>query len=292
MQRFAEYLALRGLAFTTQQNYYRAIRLMGEFHSADPASLDEEALRRYFVHVKCGKGWAPRSLRQALAGAKHFYRGMLKQPCPLFDDISAPDDERLPVVLDQNEIARIFAWIPFRRYRTPLLLCYASGLRISECVHLTVDDIKGSANKLFIRGGKGGKDHYTILSTAVYHELRRYWLHHRNPRWLFPKVGLGPRGSDEVARRMGRAREPMDKSRLQQTLQEAVRQARITKEASPHTLRHSFATHLLEAGVPITQVQEYLGHAHVETTTIYTHLTPVCHRTAVDCIEKLVTPLI
>lgn len=292
MGRFAEYLSLRGFAFTTQQNYYRAIRLIGEFHKADPAGLGEEALRRYFVEVKCRKDWAPKSLRQALAGAKHFYRGMLKQACPLFDDISAPDRESLPVVLDQGEIGRIFARIALRRYRTPLLLCYASGLRISECIHLTPDDVKGAANKLFIRASKGGKDHYTILSTAVYGELRRYWRYHRNPRWLFPEVGLGPRDSESVARRMGRAREPMGKSRLQQTLQEAVRQARITKNASPHTLRHSFATHLLEAGVPITQVQEYLGHAHVETTTIYTHLTPVCHRTAVSCIEKLVTPLL
>lgn len=292
MGRFAEYLSLRGFAFTTQQNYYRAIRLIGEFHGADPAGVDEEALRRYFVEVKCRKDWAPKSLRQALAGAKHFYRGMLKQACPLFDDIRAPDRKSLPIVLDQGEIVRIFARIPLRRYRTPLLLCYASGLRISECIHLTPDDVKGAANKLFIRASKGGKDHYTILSTAVYQELRRYWRHHCNPRWLFPEVGLGPRDSKSVARRMGRARDPMGKSRLQQTLQEAVRQARITKNASPHTLRHSFATHLLEAGVPITQVQEYLGHAHVETTTIYTHLTPVCHEKAVDCIEHLVTPLL
>lgn len=292
MQRFAEFLALRGFAFTTQQNYYRAIRLIGEFHSCDPAGLDEEALRRYFVHAKCDRDWAPKSLRQALAAGKHFYRGMLKQLCPLFDDIRAPDRQSLPIVLDQSELARIFPRIPFRRYRTPLLLCYASGLRISECIHLTVDDVKGSANKLFIRASKGGKDHYTILSTAMYRQLRDYWRHHRNPRWLFPEVGLGPRRSNDVAKRMGKAREPMGKSRLQQSLQEAVRQARITKNASPHTLRHSFATHLLEAGVPITQVQEYLGHAHVETTTIYTHLTPVCHRKAVDCIEGLVIPLL
>lgn len=292
MARFAEHLALRSFADTTQENYYRAVRLISEFHGSDPASVDEEGLRRYFVHAKCRKEWAPKSMRQSLAGAKHFYRGMLRQKCAILGEIKARDRESLPAVLDGCEIRRIFAQIRLRRYRTPLLLLYASGLRISECIHLTVDDIKGSANKLFVCKGKGGKDHYTILSTAVYRELQRYWLHHRNPRWLFPEVGRGSRKSVDVCRRMREAADPMGKGSLQQTLAKAVQRAGITKNASPHTLRHSFATHLIEAGVPITQVQEYLGHAHVETTTIYTHLTPVCHQKAVDCIEGLVTPIL
>lgn len=292
MERFAEHLALRSFADITQENYYRAIRKIAEFHGADPASLDEEALRRYFVYAKCRKEWCPQTMRQALAGAKHFYRRMLRQKCGILGEIKAKDRESLPGVLDGREIQRIFVGIRLRRYRTPLLLLYASGLRISECIHLTVDDIKGSANKLLVRNGKGGKDHYTILSTAVYQELKRYWCHHRNPRWLFPEVGRGSRKTADVCRRMREATDPMGKGSLQQTLGRAVLEAGITKEAHPHTLRHSFATHLLEAGVPITQVQEYLGHAHVETTTIYTHLTPVCHQKAVDCIEGLVTPIL
>ncbi len=287
MQRFAEFLALRGKAFRTQEGYYRAIRLVSEFLHRDPALVDEEGLRQYFVHLKCEKVWAPKSIRQALAGAKLFYREMLQRDWSLFDDIKAPDRESLPVVLTAQEILRLFACIPLRRYRTPLLLCYASGLRISECVHLTPDSIFGSANKLFVRTGKGGKDHYTILGTAVYRELRSYWRHHRNRLWIFPEVGQGSPRSQEVCLRMSRARDPMGKTSLRHTLLNAVRMAKITKKATCHTLRHSFATHLLEAGVPITQVQEYLGHAHVETTTIYTHLTPVCHQKAVDCIDGL-----
>lgn len=259
MERFAEHLALQDFAFTTQQNYYRAIRLIAEFHGADPASLDEEALRRYFVHAKCERKLASQSMRGALAGAKQFYRGMLKRACPVFGDIKARDRRELPTVLDREEVKRVFARIGLRRYRTPLLLLYASGLRISECIQLKPDHIKGAANKLFVHAGKGGKDHYTILSTAMYRELKRYWLHHRNPRWIFPEVGLGSSRSQEVCRRMGRAKDPMGKSGLRHTLLDAVRMAGITKDAHPHTFRHSFATHLLEMGVPITQVQSISG---------------------------------
>lgn len=292
MQRFAEYMALRGQAFRTQEGYYRAVRQIAEYYGCDPAAVDEEGLRRYYVHLKCEKEWASQSIRKSAAGAKQFYRGMLKRAWGLFGDIKAPDRKSLPTVLNQGEIARIFACIPLRRYRTPLLLLYASGLRISECVELTPDDIMGSDNKLVVRAGKGGKDHYTILSTAMYRELRRYWCHHRNPRWIFPEVGRGSSRSEEVCRRMSRAKDPMGKSSLRHTLLNAVRMAKVTKNVHPHVLRHSFATHLLEAGVPITQVQEYLGHANVETTTIYTHLTPVCHQKAIDCIDHLVAPLL
>ena len=200
--------------------------------------------------------WAPKSIRQSLAGAKLFYREMLKRDWAIFTDIKARDRASLPTVATRDELRRIFVNIPLRRYRTPLLLCYASGLRISECIHLTPDDIFGADNKLLVRAGKGGKDHYTILSTAVYRELRRYWLHHRNPRWIFPEVGQGSSRSKEVCLRMSRARDPMGKSSLRHTLLNAVRMAGITKNIYPHVRRHSFATHLLEAGVPITQAPE------------------------------------
>ena len=291
MLRFAEHLDLQGYELRTRQGYYRVMRLIGEHHGCDPEKLDEEAVRRYFVHVKCEKGWAPKTIRQFCAGAKLFYRGMLKREFPMLEDIRARDREHLPVVLDPDEIRRIFGCFRFRRYRTPLLLCYASGLRVNECVHVTVDDVKGSANKLFIRNSKG-KDHYTILGTPVYRELREYWRMHRNPKWLFPEVNRGRSSSGEVLRRMGVATEPMGKNGLRHALLAAVRKAAVTKKATCHTLRHSFATHLIEAGVPITQVQEYLGHAHVETTTIYTHLTPVCHEKAVDCIDGVMEKIL
>ena len=288
MCRYAEHLSLRGLLDWTCAAYYRDMRLVGKYHGCDPAEVNEEQLRKYFVHVKCEKCWAPKTIRQSVASCKHYYRGMLKQKFLILDDIRTPDRESLPEVLTVEEIRRVFRSFILRRYRTPMLLSYASGLRIGECLNLSVDDINGDANKLVIRRGKGRKDHYTILSTPMYEELRSYWLEHRNPRWVFPAVGHGVPEGDAVRHRMGSAIMPMRKSAPSNALTAAVKLAGITKNACCHTLRHSFATHLLEAGVPITQVQEYLGHANVETTTIYTHLTTVCHQKALDCINNLV----
>jgi site-specific recombinase XerD len=236
------------------------------------------------VHLKCEKEWAPKSMRQALSGAKQFYRGMLGQQCRLLGDIQAKDRESLPVVLNPQEIRRIFARMPLRRYRTPLLLLYASGLRIRECIHLTVDDVNGAANKLFVRKSKGGKDHYTILSSAVYRELQHYWRFHRNPRWIFPEVGRGSRKTADVCRRMREATEPMGKESLRHTLYAAVKKAGGTKEATCHTLRHSFATHLLEQNIDIRVIQVLLGHAKLETTALYT-------RVATNTIREVMSPL-
>ena len=288
MLRFAEYLSLRGLLDLTCVAYYRDIRKVGEYYNCDPNGVDEERLRKYFVHVKCVKHWGPKTIRQSVASCKHYYRGVLKRKYLMLDDIKARDHESLPDVLSVEEIRRVFRSFKLRRYRTPMLLSYASGLRISECLRLSIDDIKGDANKLLIRKGKGAKDRYTILSEPMYHELQRYWLEHRNVRWVFPSVGRGESSSDEVRARMGSSVNSMLKSAPSNALTAAAKRSGVTRGASCHTLRHSFATHLLEAGVPITQVQEYLGHASVETTTIYTHLTTVCHEKALDCINDLV----
>lgn len=292
MQRFAEHLELQDFRPRTIQGYYRQLRLVSEHFWEDPAKLNGEDLRNYFVYLRCELEWAPKSMRPALAALKHFYRGMLKRKCACLDDIKARDREHLPEVLTVGEVRRLFGHVKLRRYRTPLLLIYGSGLRISECVNLTVNDIYGPDNKLLVRDSKGGKDRYTILSTPLYHELQRYWCFHKNPKWLFPQVGKGGGHGKALMERMGRAAEPMSAGGLNHRLLEAARACGLTKKATCHTLRHSFATHLLESGVAITQVQEYLGHAHVETTTVYTHLTPVCHDTAVRCIDGLLTPML
>ena len=191
MQRFAEYLQLQGFRLRTMQGYYRHIGLIAAYYACDPQELSQEQLRAYYVHVQCQKEWAPKSSRQSLAAAKHFYRNMLGHELPLLDQIKARDRETLPVVLTVDEVQRLFRKIPFLRYRTPLLVIYASGLRVRECTHLTVDDIDAPGNRLFIRDAKGGKDRYTILSSHIYQQLRAYWRHHRNQKWLFPTVGRG-----------------------------------------------------------------------------------------------------
>ncbi len=287
MRRYAEHLILSGLADRSCECYYRQIRLIGEHFDCNPVDLEEDQLRAWFVHVKCVRQWAPKSIRQALAAARGFYNEMLGSDWGLFELIHAKDREYLPSVLSIDELRAIFAQVPLLRYRIPLVLIYSCGLRISECVRLSVNDIDGANHKLIVREGKGGKDRYTLLSELMYGQLRRYWGYHRNPVWIFPQIGRGAASSEHVCRRMGQAEESMGLGALQTAIVEARRRAGVTKPGSAHTLRHSFATHLIEAGIPITQVQEYLGHEHVETTTIYTHLTPVCHEKALACIEKM-----
>ena len=292
MRRYAEYLQLQDFRLRTMQGYYRHMGLIAAHHASDPQELSEEQLRAYYVHVRCEKGWAPKSCRQSLAAAKHFYRAMLGRDYASLDLIRARDRETLPVVLTANELQRLFKQIPLLRYRIPLLLIYASGLRVRECIHLSVNDVDGPGNRLFIRDGKGGKDRYTILSTPVYHVLRAYWKRHCNSRWLFPAVGRGLANSTAVAERMGKATQVMDTNSLRSHLLKAARKAGISKKVTCHTLRHSFATHLAAAGVPLHQLQSYLGHAHIETTTVYTHLTPINHVEAIGYIDALIEPIL
>lgn len=160
------------------------------------------------------------------------------------------------------------------------------------CAHLSVNDIDGPANRLFIRDGKGGKDRYTILSTQVYRLLQDYWRKHHNRHWVFPAVGRGSPDADKVRARMRIATEPMDPHGLGLRLLEGARAAGITKRVTCHILRHSFATHLAAAGVPLHQLQAYLGHAHIETTTVYTHLTPINHIEAIGYIDALIEPIL
>ena len=292
MQRFAEYLQLQDFRLRTMQGYYRHLGLIATHYACDPQQLSDEQVRDYYVHVRCQKNWAPKSCRQSLAGAKHFYREMLGRNYVSLDQIKARDRETLPVVLTVDELQRLFQQIPLLRYRIPLLLIYASGLRVRECIALTVNDVDGPGNRLFIRDGKGGKDRYTILSTSVYRLLRAYWKRHGNPRWLFPAVGRGLANSNAVAERMGTAKHVMDTNSLRSHLLKAARKAGISKKVTCHILRHSFATHLAAAGVPLHQLQSYLGHAHIETTTIYTHLTPINHVQAIGYIDALIEPIL
>jgi integrase/recombinase XerD len=292
MLRFAEYLELQDFRQTTCANYYRALRLLSEHFDCDPASLSEQQVRSYFVHVRSVLHWAPKSCRQHLAALKHFFRGMLGQAFESLDQIKARDREVLPTVLMPEEVVRVISAVPLLRYRVPLLLIYACGLRVRECVHLTVNDIDGPGNRLFIRDGKGGKDRYTILATPVYEALKRYWPYHKNPKFLFPAVGRGLRDSAGAAAQMAISREPMDTNSLRTHLRKAAQKVGVTKKVTCHILRHSFATHLAAKGVPLHQIQSYLGHAHIETTTVYTHLTPISHVEAIGYINALVAPIL
>lgn len=279
MLRFAKHLALHFDAPRTRHSYYRQIRLIHEQSQCDPAAMSEEMLRDYFLHVKTVKCWKSKTIRQSAAAAKLFFVGMMgHEEWKIFSQIRTKDDSSLPAVLTREEAIRLLRHIRLRRYRIPVKLIYCCGLRLSECLSLTIHDIDAKGGKLWIRKGKGNKDRMIPISQTMVEDLRRYWNVHRHPLLLFPNAGRGACPPDKVAQRMHTASRPMPVSSLQRLIVEARKALKIPV-CTMHTLRHSFATHLVEAGASLHTVQALLGHCGINTTMVYLHLT---HRSEQD----------
>ncbi len=285
MARFAEQLALSYDANRTRHSYYRQVRLIHEHVGCDPATITEAQLRDYFLFVKLKKHWKPKSIRQARAAASMFFVRLLGHAqWTLFSQIRVKDHDTLPAVLTRQQVCDLLDHIRLRRYRTPLKLIYCCGLRLSECLGLTIHDIKGAENKLLIRHSKGHQDRVVPLSTSMCEELRRYWKFHRHPLLLFPNAGRGDNNSAEsLAHRMHTATGPMPCSSLQRLVIVARKQLNLPA-ASVHSLRHSFATHLLEAGAHLHTIQKLLGHKQITSTMVYLHLT---HQTTQDTLQLM-----
>ena len=259
------------------------MRLVADHFGRDPRSLSQKSARAYILHLKNDRGWSPSSLRQAIAAMRMFHCEMLGRKWKLWEVVKVRDRKSLPVVLDIEQVGSILKAVALLRHRVPLRLIYCCGLRLDEACNLTVDDIEPGA--VVVRDGKGGKERRIPLSEAVHRQLRRYWMQHRNPKWLFPTPG---RGRCENAReRMGRSADPMGKGSLQKAFHDAVVASGIRRKATIHTLRHSYATHLLALGVNIRQLQLYLGHEDIETTTIYLHLIPFGEEKSMKHIDAI-----
>lgn len=279
MKQFAGFLALRFNTPRTRHSYYRQMRLVHEFCEADPATITEEGLRDYFLYVKTKKLWMPKTIRQSAASARLFFVEMMEHAdWKVFSKIRTKDLEQLPAVITRDEIKNLLQHIHLRRYRTPIKLIYCCGLRLSECLSLTIHDVKAKEGKLWIRGGKGGKDRMVPIAQTMIEDLRRYWIFHRHPLLLFPNVGRGDNDLKLTAKRMQEADHPMPISSLQRLMVESRKKLNIPV-CTVHTLRHSFATHLVEAGASLHTVKALLGHSHINTTMIYLHLT---HRSEQD----------
>lgn len=285
MARFADHLALGYDANRTRHSYYRQLRLIHQHLGCDPATITEAQLRDYFLFVKLKKHWTPKSIRQARAAASMFFVKLFGHAdWTLFSQIQTKDHDTLPAVLTRQQVQDLLAHIRLRRYRTPLKLIYCCGLRLSECLGLTIHDIKGQENKLLIRHSKGHQDRVVPLPTDMWQELRRYWAFHRHPLLLFPNAGRGDnRSPDSLARRMHAAASPMPCSSLQRLVILARKELNLPA-ASVHSLRHSFATHLLEAGAHLHTIQKLLGHKQINSTMVYLHLT---HQTTQDALQLM-----
>jgi integrase/recombinase XerD len=287
MARFAQQLALRYDANRTRHAYYRQMRLIHEHFDCDPSQLTESQIRDYFLFIKLEKEWKPKTIRQARAACRQFFSDLLGHAdWKLWSQVRVKDHDTLPAVLTRQQVHDLLEGIRLRRYRTPIKLIYVCGLRLSECLALTIHDINGAENKLFIRNSKGHQDRVVPLPTSLWKELQSYWKVHRHPLLLFPNVGRGDRDLKAVAQRMHNATGPMPCSSLQRLILVARTHLNLPA-AKIHTLRHSFATHLLEAGAHLHTIQKLLGHKQITTTMIYLHMTHQTTRDTLRLIDEL-----
>jgi site-specific recombinase XerD len=191
----------------------------------------------------------------------------------------SPTCERLPT----DEVRQLIAAVRTPHNRVYFRAVYSLGLRLTEGLHLQVGDIDGARMMVHVHRGKGAKDRYVPLLSRTLKILREYWSTHRHPTWLFPATGRD-------RRQVARADRPMERSSVQGALRRVVRQLGFREAISIHTLRHSYATHLLEAGVNLRLIQHYLGHSSLQTTMVYLHLTAASHEQARTRIEELMGP--
>ena len=287
MARYAKALALRYDANRTRHAYYRQVRLIHEHFACDPALLTEPQLGDYFLFIKLTKKWMPKSIRLTKAACRQFFVDLLGHAdWRLFGQVRTKDHDTLPEVLTRQQVHDLVACIRLRRYRTPIKLIYVCGLRLNECLALTIHDIKGTENKLLIRNSKGHQDRVLPLPTCLWRELQAYWKFHRHPLLLFPNVGRGENTPQALAQRMHQATMPMPCSSLQRLLIAARKELNIPA-AKIHTLRHSFATHMLEAGAHLHTIQKLLGHKQITSTMIYLHLTQQTTRDTLRLMDQL-----
>lgn len=283
-QRMIEELQLQGMSERTQQAYVRAVRLFAEHYGKSPDKITEEEIRQYFLYVLNVKKWKRATITQSLCAIKFFYEQTLHKEWTTLKIIRPPREKKLPTILTIDEVHRILNAIRFLRYRACLTTIYSCGLRLSEGTHLKVADIDSARGLVHVNLGKGGKDRYVPLPQSTLQLLREYYKTHRNPVFLFPSTGRGGIGAS-------RATKPTPKNSVQLAFRQALKDSGINKKAHVHTLRHSYATHLLEAGINLRLIQEYLGHNSPHTTAVYTHLTKIAKSKAGDKINELMQDL-
>ncbi len=283
-KRMIECLQLRGLSERTQEAYTRAVRQLSEHYHKSPDQITEEELRQYFLFIKNVKQYARGSSTIAICGIKFFYERTLNRQWTTLDLVRAAPEKKLPVILSREEVRQILGGVRLPRYRICLSTIYSCGLRLQEGTHLRVADIDSARMMIHVRHGKGAKDRYVPLPQRTLALLRQYWATHRNSVLLFPAEG---RNHSALTPATG----PMSKSSLQKAFRAALKASANNKRASVHTLRHSWATHLLEAGVNLRLIQEWLGHSSPATTSVYTHLTVKAEQLGAAAINQIMSDL-
>jgi site-specific recombinase XerD len=279
-QRMIEDMCMRRMQDRTQEAYIRGVRRLARFLGRSPDTATAEDLRRFQLHL-VRAGVSPITLNATLTALRFLFQVTLDRPAVVARIRQVRVEQRLPVVLSRDEVARLIAAAGSLKYQTALSLAYGAGLRAGEVVALKTSDVDSTRMTLRIEQAKGRKDRYAILSPLMLERLRAWWRD-AHPKglvvqggWLFP-------GGNRV--------NPMTPRQLNRAVHAAAAAAGIDKRVSMHTLRHCFATHLLEQKEDIRVIQVLLGHKKIDTTTVYTHVATQLLREVVSPIESARTP--
>ena len=250
-------LLIRGLAPLTQEAYLRAVVGLSKYYNRAPDTLSEQEVQAYLAYLIQERGLAWSSLNVAVHGLRFFYEVTLGRSRTHFTIPTAKTPAKQPQILSRPEVARLLDAVPNRKHRALLMTTYAAGLRVSEVIKLKVTDLDSERQAIRVEHGKGGKDRYTLLSDRLLEELRGYWRVYRPTPWLFPARG---------------SQHPLTRTSAASAYRKAKRRAGIHKVGGIHSLRHAFATHLLEAGIDLPTIQAWLGHDSIRTTSRYLHI--------------------
>ena len=275
-QRMIEDMRIRNFATTTERSYIHYVAGFARHFDLSPDELDLEAVRQYQLHLTQERKLSPQSVNTFVSAVQFLYLTTLEMPWKKEDFPRARLEEKLPVVLAPDEVQRFFDHVAGLKHRAVLFTCYGAGLRISEAVAVKLSDIDSRRMLLRVEHGKGAKDRYAMLSPCLLEILRAYWriLRPAGP-WLFPSW---------------RPHLHLSAGAVQTACREAWQRSGLSKRVTPHMLRHSFATHLLERGVDTRVIQALLGHSRIDTTARYTAVSPATIGATQSPLDLLLKP--
>lgn len=276
-------LVLQGKRPKTIQAYSRAVRRTADFFDRCPDNVSAQELKGYFSSLVQTHSWSTVKLDRN--GLQFFFRHVLNKQWEWVEIVKPPSVRTLPDVLSRRETVQVINQVRKLRYRVFLYTIYSMGLRLGEGLRLETGDIDGARHRIHVRNAKGGRDRYVPIPEPTLEILRRWWKEHRHPRLLFPSPAGG-------VQRMAKASGPMDRCGIQTAMKAAVSECGIRRKITVHSLRHGYATHLLELGVDLREIQSVLGHARPETTARYAHLTKVTSYQVKTQLKQLLRPFI
>lgn len=272
-RRMEEELKLRGRSPRTQKAYLDWVARFAQHHRRPPEQMGEEQVRAYLMYLLEDQRLSRSTLVQALCALKFFYVHVLRRSCEV-EDLRFPRHQKrkLPRVLSESEVRRLLDSAETLKEQVMLMTLYGAGLRLSELIHLQVKDIESGKMQIRVRQGKGGKDRMVVLSPTLLEALRRYFRQYRPTSWLF--YGQAPQ-------------QPIDERAIQRMVRRLSERAGLRERVTTHTLRHSFATHLLEQGAELPFIQQLLGHRNVKTTMLYLRISPPALRKVISPLDRL-----